>query len=85
MALWIEPKKLVIGNEQSKGYQILHRASSIPFLHKFSGYNMEVTKQFVETFNGNKAQIGNLTLFIIEEFISQVMGLAQVGEKWFKK
>ena len=84
MTVRIEPKKLVIVNEQSKGYQILHQASWIPFLHKFLGYNMEVTKQFAETFDGNKAQIGNLTLSITEEFISQVTGLAQVGEKWFK-
>ena len=60
-------------------------AVRIPFLHKFLGYNMEVTKQFVETFDGNKAQIGNLTLSITKEFISQVTGLPQVGEKWFKK
>ena len=46
---------------------------------------MEVTKEFAKTFDGNKAQIGNLTLSIIEEFISQVIGLPQVGEKWFKK
>ena len=46
---------------------------------------MQVTKQFAETFDGNKSQIGNLTLFITEEFISQVTGLPQIGEKWFKK
>ena len=46
---------------------------------------MQVTKQFAETFDGNKAQIRNLTLSITEEFISQVTGLPQVGEKWFKK
>lgn len=75
MAVRIEPKKIVIGNEQSEGYQILHRAFGIPFLHKFLGYNIQVSKQFAEPFDGNKAQIGNLTLFIIEEFISQVTGL----------
>ena len=60
MAVRIEPKKLVIGNEKSEGYQILQRASWIPFLHKFSGYNMQVTKQFAESFDGKKAQVENL-------------------------
>ena len=46
---------------------------------------MEVTKQFVKTFDGNKAQIGNLTISITEEFISHVTWLPQVGGKWFKK
>ena len=85
MAVRIEPKKLVIGNAWSKGYNILHQASSLPFLHKFSGYNIEVTRQFVETFDGIKAQVGNLILSIIEEYISQVTRIPQVGKKWFKK
>ena len=75
MAIRMDPKKLIMGNEQSEGYKILHQASWIPFLHKFLGYNMEVTKQFAETFDGNKAQIGNLTISITKEFISQVIRL----------
>ena len=46
---------------------------------------MQVTKQFAESFDGKKAQIGNLTLFITKEFISQVIGLPKTGEKWYKK
>ena len=75
MEVSIEPKKLVIGNENSEGFKILQKASWIPFLHKFSGYNMEVTRQFAESFNGQKTQIGNLTLSIIEYLISQVTRL----------
>ena len=85
MEVRIETKKLVIGNENSQGFRILQKASCIPFLHNFFGYNKEVTRQFVESFNGQKSQIGNLTLCISENFISQVTGLPQIGEKWFKK
>ena len=46
MEIRLEPKKLIIGNEQSKGYKVLNQASWLPFLHKFSGYNLEVTRQF---------------------------------------
>ena len=85
MTMRIEPKKLVIGNEQSEWYKILHQDSWLPFLHKFLGYNLEVTRHFATTFDGSKAQVGNLILSITEEFISQVTCLPQVGEKWFKK
>ena len=85
MIVRIEPMKLIIGNEQSKGYKVLHQASWLPFLHKFSGYNLEVTRQFASTFDGSRAQVGNLILSISEEYISQVTGLPQTGEKWFKK
>ena len=84
MAVRIEPKKLVIGNEQSEGYKILHQASWLPFLHKFSGYNLEVTRQFANTFDGSRARVGNPILSITEEYISQVTGLPQTREKWFK-
>ena len=75
MAVRLEPKRLVIGNEKSEGYQILQRASWIPFLHKFSGYNMQVTKQFAESFDGKKAQVGNLTLSIIEVLLREAKTL----------
>ena len=85
MEVRIEPKRLVIANVDSEGFKILQKASWIPFLHKFYGYNLEVTRQFAESFDEQKAQIGNLTLSISEYFISQVTGLPQIGEKWFKK
>ena len=85
MVVRIEPKKLLIGNENSEGFNILQKASWIPFLHKKFGYIMEVTRQFTEPFDGQKSQIRNLTLSISEDFISQVTGLPQIGEKWFKK
>jgi hypothetical protein len=57
MAVRIVPKRLIIGNVDSKGFKILQRASWIPFLHKFSGINLEVTRQFTESFDGKIAQI----------------------------
>jgi hypothetical protein len=75
MAIKLEPKKLIIGNEQFEGYKVLNQASWFQFLHKFSGYNLEVTRQFASTFDGNKAQVGNLVFSISEEYLSQVTGL----------
>ena len=85
MEVRIEPKRLVIGNVDPEGFKILQKESWIPFLHKFSRYNMVVTRKFAESFDGQKDQIGNLTLYISEDFIAQVTGFPQIGEKWFKK
>ena len=75
MEVRFEPKCLIIGNTDSEGFSILQRESWISFFHKFSGFNLEVTKQFAETFDGETAQIGNLTLHLSEHLISQVTGL----------
>ena len=85
MEVKIEPKRLIIGNVDSEGFKILPRASWIPFLHKFSRFNLEVTSQFAKTFDVNIAPIENLTLHLSEDLIAQVTGLPQIGEKWFKK
>ena len=85
MVVRFEPKRLIIGNVDSEGFRILQRALWISFFRKFSGFNLEVTRQFEETFDGKIAQIGNLTLHLSENLIAQVTGLPHTGEKWFKK
>ena len=36
-------------------------------------------------FDGNKAQIGDIMLFVLEQSISNATGLPIEGERWFKK
>ena len=78
MAVIIKPKRLIIGNVDSEGFKILQRTSWIPFLHKFLVFNLEVTRQFVETFDRKNAQIGNLTLHLSEDLIAQVTGFPHI-------
>ena len=84
MAVRFEPKRLITGNMDCQGFRIFQRVSWDSFFHKFSGFNLEVTKQFAKTFDGETAQIGNLTLHLSEHLIAQVTGLPQTGERWFK-
>ena len=77
--------KLLTENLSSKAFQILQRSEWDIFFHKFLGFNAQVTQQFVETFDGVTAKIGNLTLHLSHQFISQARGLPQIGERWFKK
>ena len=55
-----------------------------PFFWSFNGHNEEVTRQFVLSFDGDTAQIGDLQLVVDEEFISKATKLPRHGEHWFK-
>jgi hypothetical protein len=54
------------------------------FLKKFEGYNLQVAKYFMQTFDGCRAKIGDTQLELTEEFVSKAIGLPSKGEKWFK-
>lgn len=84
MAVIIEPKWLIIGNFDSKEFKIIQRASWIPFLHKFLGFNLEVTRQLVESFDGKIAQIGNITLHLSKDLIAKATGFPHMGKHGLK-
>jgi hypothetical protein len=54
------------------------------FFEKFDGNNVEVMRDFSQSFDGEEAQVGNLMLHIYEHLLSQIIGLPQTDEKWFK-
>jgi hypothetical protein len=54
------------------------------FIEKFQGFNLQVAQEFALTFDGCREKIGDVQLEVIEEFLSQAMGLPTVGQKWFK-
>ena len=53
-------------------------------LHKFSGFNLAISRAFAASFDGIKAQIGDVELRLIEEFVSQAIGLPRIGECCYK-
>lgn len=55
------------------------------FFNHFNGYDDGVSLQFANSFDGNEAQIGDLTLVVSDLTISKATGLPMEGEKWFKK
>ena len=64
------------GSPEEKGW--------MPFLQKFQGYNDQVALAFAKSFDGEIAQVGNLSFKITEESISKATGLPADGEKFFK-
>ena len=41
--------------------------------------------QFSKTFDGDRAQVGDVMLTVSEQSISHATGLPKEGERWFKK
>ena len=62
----------------------LQQIGWLEFIRKFHGYNLEMTKQFVATFDGRKAVIGNLELIVDQETLAEATSLLNTGEEWFK-
>lgn len=60
------------------------RTGWIPFLEKFTIFNVEFTKACALSFNGEYTQVGDIDLHLIEEFVAQATKLPLDGERWFK-
>jgi hypothetical protein len=56
----------------------------LPFIQRFEGFNLCVARQFVVTFDGCRAKVGDIQLEIDEQFISLATGLPASGQRWFK-
>jgi hypothetical protein len=54
------------------------------FIKRFEGYNLHVAKEFAQTFDGNRAKVGDIQLDVTEEFVRESIGLPITGQKWFK-
>ena len=55
------------------------------FFDNFNGHNVEITRIFSLSFNGEITQIGDLQLTLFEDFIAEATKLPPVGDRWFKK
>ena len=54
------------------------------FLTKLSRENYGVTRRFAQSYDGSRVIIESLNFIVDKEFISQALGLPQIGELWFK-
>ena len=60
------------------------RVGWLRFLQKLYGFNLAISRAFAASFDGIKAQIGDVELKLTEEFVSRATGLPWVGERWYK-
>jgi len=62
----------------------LEKNGWLVFIGKFEGFNLAVAHQFYLTFDGCRANVGDIQLELNEEFLSSATGLPARGQKWFK-
>jgi hypothetical protein len=60
------------------------RLGWIPFLEKFTGWHEKISQEFIQSYDGEIAHIGNLQLIINEATLREVTGLPSRGAKYFK-
>jgi hypothetical protein len=65
-------------------YSDLEEFEWLPFIRKFDGYKPSVAQQFVLTFDGCRAKVGDVQLEINEQFLSLATSLPATGQKWSK-
>lgn len=64
--------------------KLFQKVGWLTFCESLQGYNDKATKAFAESFDGTKAQVGNLALTVSEDSVAVATGLQKTGERWFK-
>jgi hypothetical protein len=54
----------------------------LPFIQKFDGFNLCVSRQFAMTFDGCRAKVDDVQLEINERFISLATSFPATGQRW---
>ena len=54
------------------------------FFEKFDGHNDNDSLSFADSFDGERAIVGNLNFRLTEDILAQIIGLPQQGEIFFK-
>jgi hypothetical protein len=65
-------------------YDDLEEFGWIPFIRKFDGYDITVSRQFALSFDGYRAKVGDVQLEVTEQSLSSATGLPVEGQKWSK-
>lgn len=55
------------------------------YCDRLTGYHLEVTKAFSQSFDGHKVEFKSLTLQVTEDSVAEATRLSMEGNKWFKR
>lgn len=58
----------------------LQKVSWLKIIEKFEGYDIEVTREFAQAFDGVETEIGDIRLKLTESFIVEATKLPRNGE-----
>ena len=62
-------------------HELVVKVGWLGFLQKFSGFNLAISRAFVTSFDGMKAQVRDIMLQLREEFLSLAIGFPMAGER----
>jgi hypothetical protein len=80
----IEPNGCQVLQSHDDGIDDLKARGWDVFLKNFEGYNLQVAEAFAQTFDGFRANIGDIQLELTEDFVKKATGLQSKGKRWFK-
>jgi hypothetical protein len=79
-----EPGRLVASEIHRDCMQILEQKQWLSFFEKFDGFCEEIALEFAQSFDGERATVGNLTIRITGDSLAFFTGLPHIGERYFK-
>ena len=74
MSARLEPKEFNSADLHERCLEIFENKQWISFFEKFNGHNEQASLSFAETFDGERARIGNLQIRLSEDILAQVTG-----------
>ena len=73
----LEPVKFNPTDIHENFMEIFEKKQWVTFFEKFDGNNENVSLAFAESFDGERAIVGNLNFRLSEDILAQVIGLPQ--------
>lgn len=64
--------------------ELLQKVQWLDFIEKFDGFHREVKKTFARSFDGTKAEIGDVKFVVTESLVVEATRLPRARKKWFK-
>ena len=80
----LEPETFNPTDIHERCMEIFEKKQWVTFFEKFDGHNDNVILAFAESFDGERATVGNLNFRLSEDILAQIIGLPQQGERFFK-
>ena len=84
MSSRLEPAKFNPTDIHENCMEIFEKKQWVTFFEKFDGHNDNVSLVFAESFDGERATLGDLNFILSKDILAQIIGLPQQGERFFK-
>ena len=84
MEIRVEPSKLEVTKLHPKIVSILQGGGWLEHFSKFHGRNLEITRAFTHSFDGENATVGNLIIYFFKHTMAQITCFLNLGKYGLK-